>query len=441
MTRPVLLATVITAVATVVATSLTGWVAGLAVGLVVAFATSVVARTRRDRGLQILAEQVRRWDDSARPRSVRLRGHPDVREVGIALNTVGAVIDQHIADLEADKPWRRELVHALPAPAVLFGSDNYLVAANDRARELLGIPSHGEPTTVLAALGSAQLAQAVDAVTPGGGYLVVDAEVAGRLVRANITSVGDQRLVLISDRTAEQRTENLRRNFVANASHELKTPAASIQTLTEALRVTATRDPSRIPTLVDRLDETSHRLVRLVDDLLDLRRLEDGPVADGQVIDVVPVVTDVVADLAGVARDHEVEVSVAAPDHLEAQVDASDLRLITRNLVANAIQYNRPNGTVRIGLDPGETVTFEVADTGIGVPGADLDRIFERFYRVDVARSRKTGGTGLGLAIVRHAVARNGGFIEVDSLLGIGTTFRVHLPAAHPLRLPDVVAD
>ena len=134
-----------------------------------------------------------------------------------------------------------------------------------------------------------------------------------------------------------------------------------------------------------------------------------------------------------------------APEHAELEGEADDVRLVVRNLVANAIQYNRDGGRVDVRIvpatsTPGAAWTLEVADTGIGIPQQDLQRIFERFYRVDVARSRQTGGTGLGLSIVRHAVERHHGTIRVDSLLGEGTTFSVGLPATAPAARLTVAA-
>ncbi len=406
-----------------------GWTVGMGVGLVVAVLVGWGLKRRADREIRQIMRSVAGWQDPGRPRSVVTHGLVELRGLGEVLDRAGEEMDRSVARMRADLPWRRELVDALPSAAVLFGADGYLVAANESARDLLGIPSDGERTTMLAALGNAQLASAVRRTTAASDMATVDTEVTGRLIRANIVVVGDQRLVLITDRTRERRVEDVRRNFVVNASHELKTPATAIQALAEALVVTARTDPDRIPGLVERLESESQRLIRLVHDLLDLRRLEEAMEVSRAVVDVVAVVEQVVADTAEWARDRAVTVAVDAPDEAWVLVDAEDLNLVVRNLVSNALQYNRPGGSVAITIHVDRHVVVQVADTGIGIPKADLDRIFERFYRVDVARSRATGGTGLGLSMVRHAVNRNGGSIEVDSLLGTGSAFRVRLPA------------
>ncbi len=428
--RRLLLAMVTVAIVTVVAAS----VAGAWVGLLVGAVTSVVLAWRLqvawDREVGVVTSQVQGWQDGSRPRTVSGRDLTALRGLGDALDSVGRDVDASLAALHQDLPWRRELIEALPVPAVLFGDDGYLVTANDGAADLLRVPADGERTTMLAALGNAQLAAAVRRVTDQA--VTVDADVGGKLVRATVVGVGEQRMVMITDRTQERRVEDVRRNFVVNASHELKTPAMAIQALAEALVVMVGRDPARVPGLVDRLNSESHRLVRLVHDLLDLRRLEEDVEVVRDAVDIVDVVTTEVDDMQAWATEREVAMSVRVPQRACVIMDPEDLHLTVRNLVANAIQYNRPGGTVVVTVTGGWPVVLEVADTGIGIPKADMDRVFERFYRVDVARSRATGGTGLGLSMVRHAVERNGGRLEVESLLGSGSVFRALLPAGQP---------
>jgi signal transduction histidine kinase len=321
-------------------------------------------------------------------------------------------------------------VGSIEGPALLFSHDEErLVAANDAARDLLGIPTGDHDLTLIQALGSAALASAAREARQVGRPVQIDAEVSGRELRATASVVGDEILIMVTDRTEQRRTEELRRNFVVNASHELKTPATAIQTLTEALEVSLEHASDRTPQLVARLREESDRLVGLVHDLLDLRRLEERGPLERVPVDVVALTRDVVNQLRARADEHGVELVVDVPERAYVAGLAQDLRLVVHNLVANAIQYNKPGGRVDVAVAPdGGGYVLTVADTGIGIPRQDLQRIFERFYRVDVARSREAGGTGLGLAIVRHAVERQGGSVRVDSLLGEGSTFTVWLP-------------
>ena len=314
--------------------------------------------------------------------------------------------------------------------ALLFAADGRLLASNDAARALLGRAAVAgvRPTSEL--LPSPALVHAVAEVRRTRVPVTVEAEFGESYLRASASLVRDEVLLLISDRTQERRVEELRRDFVVNASHELKTPVTSIQTLADALSVVVHNQPERVPALVARLSREAERLAALVNDLLDLRRLEERGSLEREMVDLAELVRQIVAAQYGRAESVGVELSVDAPDRLEVAGVEGDLQVIVKNLVLNAIKYNREGGSVRLALQQsGEVVELAVEDTGIGIPQPDLPRIFERFYRVDTARSRQTGGTGLGLSIVRHAVEHHGGSIEVESELGEGSTFTVQFPA------------
>ena len=343
---------------------------------------------------------------------------------------------------------RGELVESIAQGAVLLSEDGDVLAINDTARRLLDIAPGARTRKAKDVLTVPVLADAVEKVTDSNEAVSLDLDHAGARLRASVSMVRDEVLLLITDRTEEYRVEQLRRDFVANTSHELKTPVASIQTLAEALAVVIDQQPERTPELVHRLNKEASRLATLVHDLLDLRRLEEGGPMEQSAVDLAELVRLVVAAQYDRAERAEVELTVDAPAALELHGARGDLELIVANLLANAITYNRPGGRVTIELrapvlrseddatPPRSGVELRVTDTGIGIPEADRDRIFERFYRVDAARSRTTGGTGLGLSIVRHAVDQHHGAIEVESLPADGTRFTVWLPAE-----PDGVGD
>ncbi len=335
---------------------------------------------------------------------------------------------------------RGELVESIAQGAVLLSHKGEVLAINHTARRLLDLPPGARVRRAADVLRPAALLAAVQEVDDTGEGVSLDVEHAGAHLRASVSLVRDEVLVLVTDRTEEHRVEQLRRDFVANTSHELKTPVASIQTLGEALAVVIEEQPERAAELVRRLNKEAGRLTALVHDLLDLRRLEEGGSFDPEPVDVAELVRRAVADQYDRAERDAVEVAVEAPPELTVPAARSDLELIVQNLVANAITYNRPGGsvtvTVRAGVPhpardggvPAEGTQLLVTDTGIGLEEAELTRIFERFYRVDTARSRTTGGTGLGLSIVRHAVEQHGGHIEVESTPGVGSCFGVWLP-------------
>jgi signal transduction histidine kinase len=364
---------------------------------------------------------------------LRVRGRSAWHRHAVVLNALGAAHERRGEKLDRERPWRRALVDALVDPALLFSADGHLLAANDAARELFRIPVDAGEVSVVHAVGSAALAGAVQEVRATGEAVTVDTEHGDHDLRAVVSQVGDEALLLVTDRTRERRVEELRRNFVVNASHELKTPVTAIRTLSEALAVTVASDPDRVPSLLKRLDLESDRLARLVYDLLDLRRLEERGPLERVPVDLAELIRHTIVGVIDRADERGIELSVEAPDHARVAGVPGDLEVIVKNLVSNAIQYNVPGGRVEVRLDTveGEHV-LQVEDTGIGIPPDDLSSIFERFYRVDSARSRETGGTGLGLSIVRHAVESHGGTIRVASALGEGTTFTVTLPTEPP---------
>lgn len=232
------------------------------------------------------------------------------------------------------------------------------------------------------------------------------------------------------------RLERVRTDFVANASHELKTPVAGIRLLSDAISNAAgDGDLDRTRAFASRLDAESARLQHLVTDLLDLSRLENSDLRGAAVrSDLRSAVTTSIEAHRGEAERRgirlEFEDHSQEGDNCYALIDASDASLIIDNLLENAIRYTEQGSvTVRFMIDD-NILVLKVEDTGIGIPSADQSRIFERFYRVDTARSRELGGTGLGLSLVRHAVKRGGGTVTVDSHLGEGTSFTVRIPQA-----------
>lgn len=228
--------------------------------------------------------------------------------------------------------------------------------------------------------------------------------------------------------------DQVRSDFVANASHELKTPVAGIRLLSEAIRdASEVNDQKSLRLFIDRLDNEAERLQRLVIDLLDLSRLEEQQSSERTPrTDLHSTLTTSYLAHKGEAEDKGIELVLddrSAPgDNCYADMEPSDASLIFDNLIENAIMYT-DEGSILVTLETHANETeVSVKDTGIGIPQADQARIFERFYRVNKARSREVGGTGLGLSLVRHAVERGNGTIEVKSALGEGSEFTVHLP-------------
>ena len=236
-------------------------------------------------------------------------------------------------------------------------------------------------------------------------------------------------IVLIDDVSEQRRLDAVRRDFVANVSHELRTPVGALSLLAETLE--GEEDPAVAKRLGDRMQGEAERLTHLIDDLLDLSRIEGSSTERHESIDVGSVVNEAAAAIRSAAEAAGVRVTVEIEDVPPMLGDRSQLVSAVTNLFENAVKYTDEGGSV-IGrlVSHGDEVAIAVVDTGIGIPQKDTTRIFERFYRVDRGRSSTSGGTGLGLAIVRHVTVNHGGRVEVVSHEGQGSTFTLIFPAA-----------
>jgi two-component system phosphate regulon sensor histidine kinase PhoR len=240
-------------------------------------------------------------------------------------------------------------------------------------------------------------------------------------------------LLVFHDVTDLRRLERMRQDFVANASHELKTPLASIKAYTETLLDWALHDETVNGRFLERIDEQVDRLNKLILDLLSLARLESGQeIFDHQPLNVVPVLESCVEAHRGRAATKNLTLTFepgTVNEETLVLADEEAVRQIADNLIDNAIKYTPEQGSVHVSCSShGGAISVDFADNGIGIPRDDLPRIFERFYRVDKARSRELGGTGLGLSIVKHLVQSIGGQLEVSSRVGSGSKFTVRFP-------------
>jgi two-component system sensor histidine kinase SenX3 len=236
-------------------------------------------------------------------------------------------------------------------------------------------------------------------------------------------------LALVEDRTRERRVEAIRRDFVANVSHELKTPVGALNLLAEAVQE-ASDDPEAVVRFAGRMQTESHRLSNLVQQIIELSRLQgDDPLDEPAIVDADKVIARAIDHAAIEAAAKKIEIVHNGEKRLEMLGNADQIALALSNLVTNAVAYSPAGSRVVVGAKADEQmVELSVSDQGIGIPASEIDRIFERFYRVDPARHRSTGGTGLGLSIVKHVAASHGGEVRVWSVEGQGSTFTLSLP-------------
>ncbi len=353
---------------------------------------------------------------------------------------------RQMAEQERDHQQLRAVLSGMAEGVLAIDARKRLLFANPAAARLFGLKadSLGRPLAEL--VRSLPIQEAIEAPLNGSGAyrreVVLPArgpsETASERVLAlrgsplpGATPTGA--ILVVHDVTDLRRLERMRQDFVANASHELKTPLASIKAYTESLIEWALEDPEHNVKFLEQIDEQADRLNLLVQDLLSLARLESGqPIFDHQPMVLGPVARRIAeshrdrAEAKGLR--YEVALGVLG-EEIVVRADEEAIRQLLDNLIDNAIKYTPEGGQVRVSARRGEgQVALEVADTGVGIPRDDLARIFERFYRVDKARSRELGGTGLGLSIVKHLVQSLGGSVGVTTRLGSGSRFTVGLP-------------
>ena len=337
-------------------------------------------------------------------------------------NTARAMADR----AEEDRRLLEQVLAVVRQGVVLVGEDDVIAYANPAANELI------RPADRLASLVPHGLQRLVRQARVEQNVAEGDLE-HGAPVRtlraAAVLFPADKRvLVTITDVTASNRMEAIRRDFVAAASHELKTPVASILASAEALGLALSRDPASAARFAVQVERSARQLAKLVSDLLDLSRVESSSM-ESEPVAVGPMVESEVARVKAAVAEAEIALSVeAAP--VVVVGSRPDLALAVRNLLDNAIRHTPRGGSISVTVSADDGRCYiTVADTGEGIPRRELPRIFERFYRVDTARSRTTGGTGLGLAIVKHVADGHRGEVSVESELGVGSRFRIDLPA------------
>ena len=359
-----------------------------------------------------------------------------------ALETLRRQMRSRLDALESEQRTLRTALDGL-SDAVFLLEGSTIRFANDSAGRIFKTPATGWRDAQIDSVGlPAPLSSAIAARVAAGTPFVreLDPDPTGQTLRlvvvqlASGTDAPPRTLVVVSDITERARLEAVRRDFVANASHELKTPVAGIQLLAESAEMAAQDgDVSQSLEFTRQIEAEAARLKRLVGDLLDLSRLESAA-EPNELTDVRQAVDNAIAGHRAAATRKglllDIDLSAVRGQNVFVKAEPTDIAVALDNLLDNGLAYT-DSGTVKVTVRASDSrVRIDVSDTGPGISAEHLPRIFERFYRVDRARSRDGGGTGLGLALVRHVVEHSGGSVSVTSEVGVGTTFKISLPRA-----------
>ena len=355
----------------------------------------------------------------------------EIGDLALALHSMAEQLASRLAALQRDDAFTLALLDSLDEGVLAVDARSIVVRMNASAHEMLGV-TQDPPFPVELLSRDPMLRAALRDALVGAPTTGVELRMAERTLLLTARPLGDGggAVLTLLDLTTLRRLETVRRDFVANVSHELKTPLTIIGGFAETL---ADDDPptAQRRQFVDAIRTNAHRMQRLVDDLLDLSRIESGSWQPRvAVVDLKAAVGEVVAALAPAARGKGIEIEAVVPDDASTlDADPLAVRQVLTNLAENALRYTSAGRITIFTRAADRGVTVGVSDTGVGIPAEHQSRIFERFYRVDAGRSREGGGTGLGLAIVKHLVESHGGRVGVTSELGKGTTVTATFPA------------
>ncbi|MBI3322465.1 MAG: PAS domain-containing protein [Candidatus Omnitrophica bacterium] len=368
------------------------------------------------------------------------RGGADLRRTVESLTARIGQLQSTVLELESGRSQIEGILQSMAEGVLVVAPNERLLLVNRSARQILELPLEaGGGTALMEAVRQPELVDLIRRVLQNGRsevkdvvlYAPLERDLEARAAPCEVQPLGRCALLVFHDVTELRRLERMRTEFVANVSHELKTPLTTIQGAVETLLDGAADDPKNRRAFLEAIREESERLHRLVEDLLTLASVESrraGPARE--TVEMGPFLRELLKRYDALARRRQIALSLESQPGLPpVRADRDHLVQAIGNLLDNAIKYNRAGGSVALrARREGDALAVEVEDTGIGIPPEDLPRIFERFYRVDKARSRETGGTGLGLSIVKHVAEAHGGSVSVESRPGQGSRFTLKLP-------------
>lgn len=406
---------------------------GLLAGVVIALILSRIWAARSVKPVVDLTQIANRV--AAGDFSQRARPEGDLSELSTALNSVTQELSNTSDELRVSNERLNAILQGLDE-GVVSVEDQKIILLTARAEKLLGLIPEGANTLSACGANYLYLQQAMEEAIRTGAEQVMEITLSSpapcvlQIYAASLGSSPRSALAVVRDVTKLHRLEEMRQEFVANVTHELKTPLTSIRGYMELLQDNR-RDAQTQAKFYEIIGIETDRLQRLIDDLLELSRIENSERQSSETkqMDLASAAQEVLDQLTPIAAERQVTLYTDLAAGLFVRADPDRIVQLFTNLIQNAIKYNRPGGSVTVSTQSLRNMAvIRVEDTGLGIPQESLPRIFERFYRVDKGRSRELGGTGLGLSIVKHIVQLYGGDISVDSVMGQGTVFQVRFP-------------
>ena len=407
-------------------------------GFALLMALAFIGATQFSARLWTLRDAARKLSSGDLTVRVPEKGGDELAELGRALNRLGERLVEVLGAIQRERDLQRTVLEGMREGVLVLDSEQRVVLANAALRETFDLGEDVAGRSTLELIRHAGLKTILDQAARGEYFGQEELELSSikprqLLVHASQLAGRQGVVAVFVDVTELRRLESLRRDFVANVSHELRTPVTAILSASETLGDVLASEGSSTKDFMDIITRNAARLHALIEDLLDLSRIESrGHALELETLRVGEVVAHVITLFTPRALERDITLTAADLGSMPVvRADRRRLEQILSNLIDNALKYVSPGGTVHLDAVPeGRMLRLRVRDTGVGIAPRHLPRLFERFYRVDAGRSRELGGTGLGLSIVKHLVEAQGGQVHVESEVGHGSTFSVTLPLA-----------
>lgn len=400
-------------------------------------ATSFISRPIRE--ISFAAQDIANGNYS---KKIYFRSNDEIGDLANSFNYMSEHVKSRIEEVNESKSRLEAVFLSMHEGVMVVDSEGSILLINQALKTFFKIEEDASGKRPIEVIRNLQVQEIVDSTLSYNSGLVSEEistlypEEKVLLVHATqIMNEGNENgaVLVFHDVTDLRRLENVRQDFVANVSHELRTPISNIKGYAETLLDGALDDKENAADFLKIILADSNRLASLIDDLLSLAKIESGKlVLERRAYGLLSIFEEVIETFKGMINSKVISVEINVPKNIsDVFVDEARIKQVLFNLIDNAIKYNRTNGQIKISAHgSGDFVKIEIADTGIGIPGQDIPRIFERFYRVDKARSRDLGGTGLGLSIVKHIVQAHDGEVFVESIEGQGSSFIFTIPKA-----------